>query len=146
MYEFTSSILINRPQEDVFEAIMDPDKQPEWQSMLESMEWTSNGSTGVGSTMKTVSKFLGRKIEAEIEITTWDPPNRIDWKITNGPYPVDVTNELESQGAGTLLTSTSSAEFGGFFKLAEGLVGKQIKKQIDTNYESLKLLMESDQL
>ena len=146
MYEFTSSILINRPQEDVFEAIMDPDKQPEWQSMLESMEWTSNGSTGVGSTMKTVSKFLGRKIEAEIEIMAWDPPHRIDWKVNNGPYPVEISNKLVSQGAGTLLTSSSSAEFGGFFKLAEGLVGKQIKKQVDANFESLKLLMESDQL
>ena len=146
MYEFTSSILINRPQEDVFKVITDPDIQSKWQSLLESMEWTSNGSTGVGSTMKTVSKFLGRKIEAEIEITAWDPPHRIDWKVNNGPYPAQVSNKLVSQGAGTLLTSTSSAEFGGFFKLAEGLLGKQIKKQIDNNYESLKLLMESDQL
>jgi hypothetical protein len=35
---------------------------------------------------------------------------------------------------------------GSFFKLAEGLVAKQLQKQLDANYETLKLLLESGQL
>lgn len=146
MYEFENSIFINRPPQDVFNVIIDLDKQPLWQSMVESAKFTSNGPIGVGSTMKAVARFLGREFETEIQVTAWDPPHRIDWKILNGPYPAEVSNTIEPQGEGALLTSMSRAEFGGFFKLAAGLVGKQLQKQIGANYDSLKLLMESNQL
>jgi carbon monoxide dehydrogenase subunit G len=146
MYEFKGSVYINRPTQDVFDVIIDPAKQPLWQNSLESAEWTSNGPVGVGSTQKAVAKFLGRKIETELQVTDWEPPHRFSVKGLNGPYPFEITNTLEPQGEGTLLTYSSRAEFGGFFKLAEGLVGKQIKKQVDASNESLKLLMEANQL
>ena len=146
MYEFEGSIYIERPPQEVFDVISDPAKQSLWQSSLESAEWTSNDSVGVGSTMKVVAKFLGRKIETDLQLTAYDPPRKFSLKGLNGPYPLEITNTLEAQGEGTLLTYTSRAEFGGFFKLAEGLAGKQIKKQVDASNESLKLLMEANQL
>ena len=146
MFETKNSIFINRPPQDVFNAITDPAKLALWQSMTETAELTSNGSVGVGSTMRVVARFLGRKIESEIEVTAWEPPHRVDFKFVNGPYPAEVSNILEPQGEGTLLTSQSQGEMGSFFKLAEGLVARQLEKQIDANNESLKLLMESNQL
>ena len=146
MFETKSSIFINRPPQDVFEAITDPDKIPVWQSMTETVESSSNGLIGVGSTMSVVAKFLGRKIESDIEITIWEPPQRVDFKFVNGPYPAEVTNTLKPQDEGTLLTARSQGEMGSFFKLAEGLVVRQLEKQLDANHESLKLLMESGQL
>jgi uncharacterized protein YndB with AHSA1/START domain len=146
MFETKNSIFINRPAQEVFIAITDPAKQSLWQSMTQTAEWTSNGSHGVGSTMKVVARFLGRKIESEIEITAWEPPHRVDFKFVNGPYPAEVTNTLESQGDGTLLTARSQGNMGSFFKLAEGLVARQLEKQLDANNETLKLLMESGQL
>jgi hypothetical protein len=114
--------------------------------MTESVEWTSNGSHGVGSTQRVVARFLGRKIESELEVTAWEPPQRLDYKFVNGPYPAQVSHTLEPQGDGTLLTARSTGEMGSFFKLAEGLVARQLEKQVDANLESLKLLMESGQL
>jgi uncharacterized protein YndB with AHSA1/START domain len=130
MFETKNSIFINRPPQDVFNVITDPAKQSLWQSMTESAEWTSNGSHGVGSTMKVVARFLGRKIESEIEVTAWEPPHRVDYKFVNGPYPAEVSNTLEPQGEGTLLTARSQGEMGSFFKLAEGLVARQLEKQL----------------
>ena len=146
MFEINNSIFIKRPLQDVFNIITDPTKQSIWQNLAESAEWTTNGSTGVGSTMKVAARFLGRKIESVFEVTAWEPPNRVDYKYVDGPYPVEVTNTLEPQGEGTLLSSLSQGEMGSFFKLAEGLVARQLKKQLATNYESLKLMMESGQL
>jgi carbon monoxide dehydrogenase subunit G len=146
MFETNNTIFINRPPQDVFNVLIDPDKQSLFQNMTEAAEWTSNGSPGMGSTMKVVARFLGRKIESEIEVTAWEPPHRLDFKFVNGPYPAQVTNTLEPQGEGTLLTSGSHGEMGSFFKLAEGLVARQLEKQLASNYESLKLLMESGQL
>lgn len=146
MYQIENSIYIERPAEEIFDAITNPDKQHLWQNLTESAEWTSNGAPGVGSTMTVVAKFLGRRMEVGIEVTAWDPPYRLDWKSVNGPYPSEVTNRIQPQNGGAVLTSSSQAEFGGFFKLAEGLVARQLKKQLDTNYESLKLLLESGQI
>jgi uncharacterized protein YndB with AHSA1/START domain len=146
MFEAKNSIFIKRTPQDVFSVITDPAKISHWQNLTEKAEWSSNGSHGVGSTYSVEAKFLGRKIESDIEITAWEPPHRVDYKFVNGPYPTEVTNTLEAQGEGTLLTSLSQGEMGSFFKLAEGLVIKQLEKQIANNYESLKLLMESGQL
>jgi carbon monoxide dehydrogenase subunit G len=146
MFETNNSIFINRPAQEIFNAITDPAKQSLWQSMTEKAEWTSNGSQGVGSTQRVVARFLGRKIESEIEVTAWEPPHRVDFKFVNGPYPAEVSNTLEPQGEGTLITAKSQGDMGGFFKLAEGLVARQLEKQLAANFESLKLLMESGQL
>jgi hypothetical protein len=67
-------------------------------------------------------------------------------KSVNGPYPAEVSNTLELQDEGTLLTAQSQGEMGNFFKLAEGLVARQLEIQIDSNHEILKLFMESGQL
>jgi hypothetical protein len=76
MYKFESSVYIQRPPEEVFEYYSDPANQRNWQSGLESAEWTSEGPHGAGSTLKTVSNFLGRKIDADLEITAWTRPGR----------------------------------------------------------------------
>jgi uncharacterized membrane protein len=146
MYEFEGSIFINRPPQDVFNVITDVSKQPLWQTSVDSVEWTSNGPPGVGSTMKVVSRFLGRKMEMEAQVTAYDPPHRLVWKSLNGPYPTEVTTKFQLQGEGTFLSYKGQADIGGFFKLAEGLAGKQIIKQINANHETLKVLMESNQL
>lgn len=53
---------------------------------------------------------------------------------------------FESTGeGGTEVIADFEVEFGGFFKLAEGLVGKQLEKQLETDFDALKLLLESEQ-
>ncbi len=143
MYQFESSIHINRPPQDVFDYVTNPANSARWQSGTESSEWTSEGPPGVGSTYKWVTSFLGRKIESSVEITGWDPPNQNSIKAKSGPIPFEVTTTYDKEGDGTLLTLRGHAEFGGFFKLAEGLVGKQLEKQNESNFAALKLLLES---
>jgi carbon monoxide dehydrogenase subunit G len=146
MYQFNKSVFIKRSPQEVFDVITDPPKSAQWQSFIDSAEWTSSGPAGVGSTWKTEGKFMGRNVDAKFKVTGWEPPRMVSFKSTNGPYPMEVTNTLEAQDGGTLLTSKGQADIGGFFKLAEGLVGKQIEKQIETNNDTMKLMMESDQL
>ena len=146
MYKFESSIFINRPVQEVFDFVTNPANNATWVSGIESAEWTSDGPPGVGSTIKEVAKLLGRKIEAVAEITGWDPPNLERIKSAGGPLPFESTLKFEAQGDGTLLTETAQVELGGFFKLAEGLVGKQFEKQKESDSSALKLLLEAGQV
>ena len=100
----------------------------------------------MGSTVRSVAKFLGRKVESTSEITAWDPPNQHGLKSVGGQVPFEETMKLESKENGTHLTVSSQMEVGGFFKIAEGLVAKQTEKQLDIAFEALKVLLEEGQV
>ncbi len=145
MITYEKSIFINRPQQQVFDFLSNPANHSKYSKMAESAEWISKGPHGVGSTYRGVGKVLGRKIESTNEITKWDPPNQYSYKSISGSFPFDTTYTFESSENGTQLSVRAQLEIGGFFKIAEGLVGKQAKKQIDADFEALKLFLEAGQ-
>ncbi len=142
MLKWENSIIINRPQQEVWDFISNPANLSLWSSTAVSAEWTSEGPPGVGSTALEVGKFMGRKIESLSEITGWDPPNEYSRKMVGGPVPGEVTMKLELKENGTQLTISGSAELGGFLKLAEGLFRKQTEKQGQIDFNNLKRLLE----
>jgi carbon monoxide dehydrogenase subunit G len=146
MFEFEKTILINRSPEEVFEFLTNPANEPKWRDSSISGEWTSDGPIGVGSTQHTVSKVLGREMETTSEVTVWDPPNEYGWKSVGGQMPFEATQKFESKEGGTQLTFSGQAEVGGFFKLAEGLVGKQLEKMMDKDMNGLKVYIEGSQV
>ena len=143
MIKIEKSVLINKPQQEVFDFVTNLSNDSKWQSSIESVERVSDGPIGVGSTWRYVGKFLGRKNETEIQMTSYDPPRQSSVKAVSGPIPFENTHKFQKQDGGTLLTFTGQAEFGGFFKMAEGLVGKQMEKQMDADGAALKKLLES---
>ncbi len=136
-------LVINRTQQDVFDFMSDPANASQWQSSNVSAEWTTEEPIGVGSTQHSVSRLLGRKIDSTMELTTWDPPNRYSFKVVSGPIPFEANIEFVPEEDGTKVTFRGNAEVGGFFKIAEGLVGKQFQKQLDTDWDALKLILET---
>jgi uncharacterized membrane protein len=143
MIKFEKSILINRPQQEVFDFVTDLSNDSQWQSSIESVEQVSDGPIGVGSTWRYVTKFLGRKNETEIQMTSYEPPHQSSVKAVSGPIPFENTHKFQKQDGGTLLTLIGQAEIGGFFKMAEGLVSKQMEKQMDADGAALKRLLEA---
>ena len=142
MFTFSKSFIIDRQQQEVFEFITDPANDTKWRDSAVSSEWLTDGPVNVGSQLKSVDKMLGRKIESTSEITGWDPPNKYGQKTIGGPVPFEFTITFEPKGSSTQLTMEGKAEVGGFFKMAEGLVGKQLEKQIETDFNGLKRLLE----
>ena len=143
MYKFEKSVMINRPQQEVFDFVTNLANDSKWQSGIESVERTSDGPIRAGSTWRYKLKFMGRKLEADIELTSYDPPNQASVKSIGGPVPFENTYKFESKNGGTQMTFNGQAEIGGFFKMAEGLVGKQMEKQMDADGAALKKLLEA---
>ncbi len=142
MITFTKTVFIDRPPQEVFEFASDPTNDAKWRDSAVSAEWISEGQIGVGSKLRSVDKLMGREIESTSEVTAWDPPNRYGQKALEGPMPFELTITLEPQDGGTLVKLDGQAEVGGFFKVAEGLVGKQLEKQIEKDLQGLKQVME----
>jgi len=145
MINFSRTIHIERSQHEIFDFMADPSNDTKWRDSAVSSEWVSEGPIGVGSKLKSVDKLLGRKLESTSEVTVWDPPHRYSQKSLGGPLPFELTITLDPEGSGTQVTLEGHAEVGGFFKIAEGLAGKQLEKQIATDIAGLKRVLEAAQ-
>jgi carbon monoxide dehydrogenase subunit G len=143
MIAFEKTTYIRRPRQEVFEFMSDPANDALYRSGAKFSEWSSEGPVGVGSTLRTVDRFLGRDVETTSEITMWDPPDKYAFQTVGGSFPAEYTLEFESIEEGTKLTSRGEIEFRGFLKVVELFLSKQIENQAQSDFDTLKRLLES---
>jgi carbon monoxide dehydrogenase subunit G len=137
------TVVVERPPDEVFAFLTDLSNVPEWQSgAVEVREQPAK--LAVGTTYVEVLRFLGRRIEATIQVTEYEPPRRFSIKTLSGPIPFQVQHTLEPSGAGaTKLNVTLEGEPGGFFKLAEPIVIRNAQRQVEKDFATLKRMVEA---
>ncbi len=140
------STVINRPLEEVFAFLSNPENFPKWVTGSSEVKITSAGPIGMGTTYRTVLTVLGRRIEGVVEFTEYEPNRSYTMKTKSGPVPVENRVTFERVDGGTRVTQHQVAEPGGFFKLAEPLLVRMIKRQFEADAANLKDLMESHAL
>jgi uncharacterized membrane protein len=137
------SVHINKPAADIYRFMEDFANDAKWQADLVSSKKTSDGPMGVGTTGLYVQKFMGREMKNEVMVTVYEPPKRFGAKTTSGPVQFEYVLTLEDMGGGTHLYMNMKGEPGGFFKVAEGLIKKELEKGLDRDLAKLKELMET---
>ena len=140
------STTIKRPVEEVFAVLTDPENSPKWSSSSIESKKTSAGPIGVGTTTRSVSMFLGRRIESENVVTEFEPNRKLVSQSKSGPFPIQASMTFEPIEGGTRVNATIEAEPGGFFKLAEPLIVSIAKRQFQSDFDNLKDLMEANAL
>ncbi|NIS83505.1 MAG: hypothetical protein GTO14_25655 [Anaerolineales bacterium] len=143
MVKVEGSVVINRPVEEVFAFLTNPENASVWQGTVLESKQTSDGPVGVGTTGHGVSQFLGRRIESDWEVTEYEPYTKASLKSTSGPVPYEQSATLESIGEGTKVTLVARYEVGGFFKLAEPIVARLSQRQSEADFANLKDLVEA---
>ena len=142
MFAFERSIWVNRTQQEVWDYLSEPTNDPKWRGSAVSAEWISSPPYGVGSTYRSVDKLMGRNIDGTQVVTAWDVPDLYCFKSGSGPLSFEFTATLVSKDNGTQLTFSGQAELAGVFKIAEGLAGRQMEKQIAADMDGFKRVME----
>jgi uncharacterized membrane protein len=144
MIKIESSVVINRPVDEVFEFLANSENDPQWQSGVLEVRKTSEGPLGVGTTYTSVSRLLGRQLESVVEYTAYEQNKRLAGKATSGPIPFQFETSFEPAAeGGTTVTTAGEGEVGGFFKLAEPVVARMLKRQFETDSANLKDLLEA---
>ena len=143
MNTFEVSTFINRTPQVVFDFMSNPANVSKWQSGASEGKLASEGPVGVGSIFHSVNHMLGRSMEIDAEVTQWTPPSVWGLKGSSGSMKFENTNKLDAKDGGTLLTQIYQGEVGGFFKMAEGLAVKQMQKQVESDCQTLKKLLEA---
>jgi carbon monoxide dehydrogenase subunit G len=140
MIKAETSTSINRPPDEVFAYATDPTHVAEWQSS--ALEARVDGPVQAGATGVEVRKFLGRRIESTMRIEAYEPPRRFALQVTSGPVPFHVEQTVEPEGEGSRVSVVMEGEPGGFFRLAEPLVERAVKRELEGNLATLKDILE----
>jgi len=143
MIKVEHSLTINKPAADVFAYLVDPANTVKYDDELLESKLLTPGPIAVGSVITDKRKFLGRELESELKVTAYEPNSRFALKVTKGPVPFEITYTLSAAEGGTQLNVKAEGEPGGFFKLAGGMVAKQLQASLEKTSAQIKKNLES---
>jgi uncharacterized protein YndB with AHSA1/START domain len=143
MLRVDHSVVVERPIDEVFAYLTDPETAPEWQGSALEARLEGDGPMRAGSRVIETRKLLGRRMESTMEVVEHEPPRRFVIRVSSGPVPFTVTNVLSEADGGTRLDATVEGEPGRFFRLAEPLVARAVERELHNNLATFKDVMES---
>lgn len=137
------TIEIDRPVDEVFAFLADPDNLPQWQSGLVEVR-REPGESGVGARHLEVRSMLGKRIEQTLEMTAYDPGERLDLAVVQGPIHLSVCHTFEPTAHGTRVTVVGEGDPGVLFTLATPLIARAVRKQSQDDFKRLKRVLETN--
>jgi uncharacterized membrane protein len=142
MPEARHEVTIRRPVGEVFAFVADGLNGPKWRSGILDIAHISG--SGVGATYKQGVKGPGgRRVDADYQITAFEPNTRLAFKTIAGPVRPTGEYRLEDVDGETRLTFALQAELGGLKKLVMGgAVQKTMESEVQAT-ERLKSVVES---
>ena len=142
MFTSTVAIHISRPLDEVFTYVADARNRPHWDQSVDSEELTSPEPIGVGSTIRTRMRSMGREYEYTWKIVEHDPPNGMAVESTSGPFPTTLVFEFTPESGGTYLAATVTGRPSGLMRLFQPMIARTTQQNLDRAYPRLKELLE----
>jgi carbon monoxide dehydrogenase subunit G len=142
---FTKSVAvqISRPADEVFAFVADARNRPLWDESVDSEELTSPEPIGVGSTVRTGMRSMGRDYVLTWKIVEHEPPTRQTIESTSGPFPTTLAYRLTPQDAGTLVEFAVTGRPTGVLRVLQPLIARNTQRNLDRSFPRLKRALES---
>ncbi len=143
MFTSSVSVVIARPADDVFAFVSDARNRPQWDDGVDSEELTSPEPIGVGSTVQTRMRSMGRPLEYTWEIVEHAPPARQRIESTSGPFPTTLQYDLTEEAGGTRVRFSVTGRPAGPMRLMQPLIARNTQRNLDQAFARLKEILES---
>ena len=134
--------LVDRPMKDVFEFVSNLNNMSKWNSAVVSLQQVTPGQVSVGTKFKSVGEMMGRRIEGEVQVTSYEPDTKTGFQMNAGPMQINVTISFKPVGTGTKISLNAQGNPAGVFKLAEGMMQGRVKSLMEENLARLKSVLE----
>ena len=143
MFTRSVAVVIHRPLEEVFAFVSDARNRPSWDGSVDSEELTSPEPIGVGSTVRTRMRSMGRDYALDWEIVEHDPPARQRIESTSGPFPTSLVYDLSGDGDSTSVRFSVTGRPGGALRLMQPLIARTTQRNLDRGFARLKEILEA---
>ncbi|MEM7445069.1 MAG: SRPBCC family protein [Pseudomonadota bacterium] len=142
--DVSTEIDIERPCEDVFAFIADPDNAPAWYVNIKSVEWVTTPPAALGSRVAFVAQFLGRRLAYTYEFVEFVPGEKLVMRTAQGPFPMETSYILTpTNSGGTRMTLRNRGTPSGFSTLVAPFMAKAMRRANRKDLSALKELLES---
>jgi carbon monoxide dehydrogenase subunit G len=141
-----SSVVIDRPIEDVFAVLTNVENTGKWFPGDVKEWWTSPPPHGVGSTRRARVKMGLMTTENDAVTTVYEPPHRAGLKGTSKNAPFEAMLTFEPTGGGTRVESNIELFLRGPAKLFGGMFTRWYGRSWDQGLANLKRMMEAGEL
>jgi hypothetical protein len=142
VFEIEETALIEQPIDRVWAFVMDETNDSLWQTTLTDVHKLTDGPLGVGSQVSESRRFLGRKLETIWEMTACEPPHTSSIASVKAPFAWEGTYTLAEDGDATRFTIRLRGNPGGFFRIAEPLLERFVRREIAGNLGNLNDVLE----
>jgi len=144
MLKQDASILINRPVEQVFAFLANPENIPQWQSGATESTLISPGALGVGTRFSEVIRIMGRSINVICEITEYEVSRKMGFRsISDAPIQFAGSFTFESQNGSTRLNFAGISSLKGVWRLVEPLMAGEAKRELEGELKTIKGVLEA---
>jgi carbon monoxide dehydrogenase subunit G len=144
MLTVEESIVISKPRMDVWEFMTDPDNIPVYSSNVVEYERLSGEKHEVGRVCRGVVKVVGRRLEFTDELVESEQGRHGKLVSTDATIPYTLSLHYDDEGDGTKVTWHQEVEsLKGLFKFADPIVLKLYARDVRSNLEKAKTILES---
>ena len=142
MKPYRFQVTINRPPNEVFPFVVEPEKQALYSDV--TMRLLTEGSIRTGSKMEVVLGSGLMKATLGLEMVDVDQDRRMAFKTYSGPLEWQGEYVLEpTEDGGSTLTHQGSMTFHGLWRLVEPLVGGELTRGGAQEMDRLKNAVEA---
>lgn len=144
MLTVEESVVVNKPRMEVWEFMTDPDNVPVYCSNIVEYELVSGGKHDVGRVCRGVAKVAGRSLELTDEMVEVEPGRVGKIVSEDATIPYTLSLRYEDEGEGTKVTWRQEIEsLKGFFKFADPIVLKMYSRDVRSNLDKVKTILEA---
>jgi hypothetical protein len=144
MIEFDSTVRIGRSPGEVFPVLADFGTYLARWAKGPVAAVRTDGDGGAGSHYMITARAGPATVRSPYEVTGYEPPGRLAGTGVAGPVRFQEEYRLTGDGAATILTQSIRATPRGPFRLAPGLLRRQLQKLIASDLGRLKDLVEAE--
>jgi len=137
--DVTVTLVVDRPPEQVFDAMADVRNEAAWNTNVTRAELTSPAPIGLGSTFDTVNRgqsYTGR-------IAAYERPGLLRFDVRGKPLTILAELTFVPDGDTTRVSGTFSFTPHGIMKVVLPLIGGQIRKDFPKQFAAFKEFCES---
>ena len=142
MFTVIETVSIARSAQEVFDFLTDVRNRPQWDAAVISEELTSPAPIGVGSTIHTRMRAVGREVEFDWRVTQFDRPGRMVVVSVAGLMPTTLMLEFTPIGGGCDVSATIEGNPEGLMQLVEPMIAGAVRSSLGAGLGRAKALLE----
>lgn len=138
-----AEVLVDRPVEEVFSFTTDFSRIPDWADPVVERVVVTGGPLGVGTRVRAVDEFPGKRVEFVEEIQVWEPNRRVTASM-GAPMNGEFGFVFNAVDRGTRVRAHIDANPSGLLGVVMRLMRGKVQRDFQKDLNTLKSTIESD--